>query len=213
MKIRVSSLDKVRAVTHKVRGEIKSKRVGDIVEAGVMISNSEVGLGAISIKPFVHFLVCTNGMVRDKDVLRRAHLGRQIDSENVVQYLTDETRKAEDHAVLLKIRDVVGAALSEVSFNKFLEELQQTTEQKLEGSPVKAVEVLGSQFALGQGEQDSILRHLIEGADLSRYGLMNAVTRAAADIESYDRATDLETIGGAVLDLPRTQWEKIATAA
>jgi hypothetical protein len=203
----------IKAVTHKVQAEVKSRRVGDIVEAGVMISNSEVGLGAISIKPFVHFLVCTNGMVRDKDVLRRAHLGRQIDSENVVQYLTDETRKAEDHAVLLKVRDVVTAALSEVSFRRFVEQLQTTTEQKLEGNPLAAVEVLGSHFSLQQGERDNVLRHLIEGADLSRYGLMNAVTRASADIESYDRATDLETIGGAILDLPAADWKRIAVAA
>ena len=203
----------IKAVTHKVQGEIKSKRVGDIVEAGVMISNSEVGLGAISIKPFVHFLVCTNGMVRDKDALRRAHIGRQIEGENIVQFLTDETRKAEDHAVLLKVRDVVHAAMDATNFRRMLDEMQETTEQRLEGSPVEAVKVLGSTFGLLEGEQTSILRHLIEGADLSRYGLMNAVTRASADIESYDRATDLETIGGAILDLPKVEWKRIAVAA
>jgi hypothetical protein len=203
----------IKAVTHKVQGEIKSRRVGDVVEAGVMISNSEVGLGAISIKPFLHFLVCTNGMVRDKDSLRRAHIGRQIEGDNVVQFLTDETRKAEDHAVLLKVRDVVNAAMDAANFRRMLDELQQTTEQKLEGSPVEAIKVLGSTFGILEGEQNNILRHLIEGADLSRYGVMNAVTRASADLESYDRATDLETIGGAILDLPASDWKRIAVAA
>lgn len=203
----------IKAVTHKVQGEIKSKRVGDVVEAGVMISNSEVGLGAISIKPFVHFLVCTNGMVRDKDSLRRAHIGRQIEGDNVVQFLTDETRKAEDHAVLLKVRDVVNAAMNPENFRRMLDEIQATTEQRIEGNPIEAVKVLGNTFGLADTEQTNILRHLIEGADLSKYGIMNAITRASADIESYDRATDLETIGGAIIDLPRADWQRIAIAA
>jgi hypothetical protein len=203
----------IKAVTHKVSGEIKSKRVGDIVEAGIMVSNSEVGLGAISIKPFMNFLVCSNGMVRDKDSLRRAHIGRQIEGDNVVQFLTDETRKAEDHAVLLKVRDVVSAALDATSFRRMLDDIQATTEQRLEGSPVAAVKMLGNTFSLADTEENSILRNLIEGADLSKYGLMNAITRAAEDLESYDRATDLETIGGALIDLPSADWTRIAVAA
>jgi hypothetical protein len=203
----------IKAVTHSVTGEIKSKRVGDFVEAGVMITNSEIGMGALTVKPFLHFLVCTNGMVRDKDSLRRAHLGRQIEGDNVVQFLTDETRKAEDHAVLLKVRDVIHAAMDATSFRKALDDIQNTTEQKLEGNPVAAVEELRNQFALNENEGNNILRHLIEGADLSRYGLINAVTRASAFIDSYDRATDLETIGGSLIDLPKHQWQKIALAA
>lgn len=203
----------IKAVTHKVQGEVKSRRVGDIVEAGVMIMNSEVGLGALAIKPFLNFLVCTNGMVRDKDAMRRAHLGRQIEGDNVVQFLTDETRRAEDHAVLLKVRDVINAAMDPESFRRALDEIQMTTEQKIEGNPVEAVTELASQFQMSGDESNSILRHLIEGADLSRYGLMNAVTRASADIESYDRATELETMGGAIVDLPKSQWHRIAVAA
>ena len=203
----------IKAVSHKITGEVKSRRVGDVVEAGVLISNSEVGMGAITIKPFFHFLVCTNGMVRDKDSLRRAHLGRQIEGDNVVQFLTDETRQAEDHAVLLKIRDVMGAAMDPDNFRLALDAMQATTEQRIEGNPVAAVQELRNTFSLTEGEGSSVLRHLIEGADLSRYGLMNAVTRSAEDIESYDRATDQETIGGAMLDMPARDWKRIAIAA
>jgi hypothetical protein len=178
-----------------------------------MITNSEIGMGALTIKPFLHFLVCTNGMVRDKDSMRRAHLGRQIEGDNVVQFLTDETRKAEDHAILLKVRDVIHAAMDATSFRKALDDIQNTTEQKLEGNPVAAVEELRNQFALNENEGNNILRHLIEGADLSRYGLINAVTRSSAFIDDYDRATDLETIGGSLIDLPANQWQKIALAA
>ena len=38
------------------------------------------------------------------------------------------------------------------------------------------------------------------GNDLSHYGLVNAVTRASQDIEDYNRATELERIGGVLLE-------------
>jgi hypothetical protein len=36
-----------------------------------------------------------------------------------------------------------------------------------------------------------VLKHLILGGSLTTWGLANAVTRAAQDAESYDRATEL----------------------
>lgn len=203
----------IKAVTHSVRAEIKSKRVGDIVEAGVLISNSEIGMGAVSIKPFFNFLVCTNGMVRDKDSMRRAHLGGRQGDENIVQFLTDETKMADDHAVLLKVRDVVNAAMNADQFRLAIDAMQATTGQKITGDPVKAVEVLTKTFSMNQDEGAAIMRHLIEGGDLSRYGVMNAVTRTAEDLPSYDRATEFETFGGAILDLAQSDWNRIAVAA
>ena len=66
---------------------------------------------------------------------------------------------------------------------------------------------------LTQDEQSSVLRHLIEGGDLSQYGLINAVTRTAEDAKSYDRATELEMAGATVLDLKPTEWRDLALAA
>jgi len=43
--------------------------------------------------------------------------------------------------------------------------------------------------------------------------LHSAVTRAAQDLESYDRATELEYIGGKIIELPQTDWERLAVAA
>ena len=38
--------------------------------------------------------------------------------------------------------------------------------------------------------------------DNSRYGLVNAVTAASKIAKTYERATDLERIGGEILSLP-----------
>lgn len=43
------------------------------------------------------------------------------------------------------------------------------------------------------------------GGDNSRYGLINAVTAASKLADSYERATELEHIGGELLALPVPQ--------
>lgn len=204
----------IKAVTHSVRAEIKSKRVGDFVEAGVMIANSEVGLGAVQVTPFFHFLVCTNGMVRNKEGLRAAHVGTRLESdEHIAGVLADDTRATMDRAVLLKVRDVVAAAMDSARFMEAIGRMQQQTGEMMRGDPAKAIEILADDFALNNTERASVLRHLIEGGDLSRYGLMNAVTRTAEDAEGYDRATELETMGGRIVDLSAGNWARLAEAA
>ena len=42
--------------------------------------------------------------------------------------------------------------------------------------------------------------------------MLNAVTRTAEDIESYDRATEIERLGSSVLYLPTSTWREVATA-
>jgi hypothetical protein len=203
----------IKTVFPLLRAEIQSRRVGDIVEAGILISNSEVGLGAVSVKAFARFLACLNGMTRDGGGAWK-HVGRRADeSEEVYALLTDEAKAADDKALLLKVRDTVAATLDQIKFDAWVHKIQNTTEQRIEGDVPAAVELLSKTLSLRQDEKSSVLRHLIEGGDLSRFGLMNAVTRTAEDVESYDRATELEALGGAVVDLTARDWHLISTAS
>lgn len=65
------------------------------------------------------------------------------------------------------------------------------------------------QYGINAEEQEGILKYLIEGGDLSLYGLSNAVTRASQDVVSYDRATTLEGIGWQVATMEPQQWKQI----
>lgn len=58
-------------------------------------------------------------------------------------------------------------------------------------------------------EQDGVLKYLIEGGDLSLYGLSNAVTRFSQDVESYDRATALEGIGWDIATMEPRKWADV----
>jgi hypothetical protein len=61
-----------------------------------------------------------------------------------------------------------------------------------------------------------VLSHFLTGhngqSELTRYGLIQAVTRASQEVEDYDRATELEQLGGQILELAPGQWRTIAEA-
>ena len=57
-----------------------------------------------------------------------------------------------------------------------------------------------------------MLRHLIEGGDLSLWGMANAFTRLSQDVESYDRATELEEVGGNIITLGRSEYRELVAA-
>lgn len=197
----------IHAVVPTVTGEVKR---GDVVEAGVIISNSEVGLGSVSVQGLIWRLICLNGM-KTSDAFRRNHVGRKVEDNEALW--ADDTRKADDKAVLLKVRDMVRAAVDETKFRVQLQKLQGLTEGKIVGSPEKAIEVLARKVGATEGERGGILRSLIEGGDLSRWGIVNAITHQAHSTESYDRAVEFEGMGGQLVDLPATEWKEILEAA
>ena len=83
--------------------------------------------------------------------------------------------------------------------------MREAMEIPLADNPVQAVEELADRFLLTQNERGDVLRQLFMGGDSSRYGLINAVTAASKLADSYERATELERIGGELLALPVPQ--------
>ena len=163
---------------------------GDVVQAGVIISNSETGLGSVTIQPLIYRLVCSNGMVINDAKTRRNHI------------YSNDTLLADDHAFVLKIKDTVRAAISEARFAQAVSRMRESTEAMLDTKQLPAiVKLASSSFGITEDESNGVLEHLITGGDFSLYGLANAVTRFSQDVESYDRATKLEEIGYSVMTM------------
>jgi hypothetical protein len=110
---------------------------------------------------------------------------------------------------MLKLRDITMSAIDEARFGLIVGQLEESAGAKITGRIQDVVEVTGKEYGLGMAEQDGVLKYLIEGGDLSLYGLSNAVTRMSQDVESYDRATTLEGIGWQVATMGRSKWEEI----
>jgi len=198
----------IHFVVDTIQGEVKR---GDVVQAGGIIQNSEVGCGAASVSGLLWRLICLNGM-KTGDTFRRHHVGRKISEDGEMDW-ADDTRQADDKVVLLKIRDMVKAVVDETKFRVNLQKMQGLTEGKITGDPSKAVEVLAQAVGTSDTEKGSILRSLVEGGDLSAWGLLNAVTAQSHTARSYDRAVELEAAGGMLLDLPHSEWRKVLEAA
>ncbi len=187
---------------------------GDIVQAGVIISNSETGMGAVNIQPLVYRLVCKNGLIVNDAQTRRNHVGRVNDVEENFQLYSERTLAADDQAFILKIQDTVRAAVEEARFSQVVGLMQNATQAKMNTKDVPGIVKLASrEFHITENEGEGILQHLIEGNDLTLYGLSNAVTRHSQDVENYDRATQLESIGYNILSMPSHQWNRINQAA
>ena len=125
---------------------------------------------------------------------------------------SDETLKADDKALFLKVRDTVKSAVELAKFSQIVQQLKDATQKLIEGNPVKTVDVLADDFRYSEEESSGILNHLIRGGDLTAYGLSNAITRTSQDLDDYDRATDLERDGSRILSLPRSSWVRLANA-
>jgi hypothetical protein len=196
----------IQFVVPMITGEVK---VGDPVQAGGIISNSEVGLGSVSVAGLIWRLICLNGM-KTQDAFRRNHVGRQVE-EGELEW-SDDTKKSDDATVLLKVRDMVKAVVDETRFKTQLAKLQGLTVPKITGDPAKAVEVLSQKIDATETEKGSILRKLIEGGDLSAWGCINAVTALAHDAD-YDRAVELEAAGGKLVEIKDAEWTEVLQAA
>jgi hypothetical protein len=198
-------------ITHSVRGAILKQ--DDIIEGGVEISNSEVGSSRLSVAFWYFALICTNGMKGDR-VIGRMHVGKraELDIEEAAEYFTDTTRKADDKAFFMKVRDVVEAAFSRERFFAAVARMDDAAQVTLKAKKVE--EIVEVQLRRGnlftEEMADRVRGNLIEGRDLTVWGLANAVTAAANEEEDYETASALEALGGDIIELPQSEWKELA---
>ena len=196
------------------RGQAASGNTAPVVVSpGLIISNSEIGLGSLMIQPAIHFLRCTNMATWASHALRKRHVGAHLAAEDdgITQYLSDRTLALSDAAFWGKVKDMTAAALDGAIFQDIVSQLHAARQVHIDSGAVPdTVRKLADSEGLTGDEQSGILQFLIEGGDLTQFGLSNAVTRYSQEVDSYDRATHLEHLGGSVIALPRNDWNLIA---
>lgn len=197
----------LKVVNPRVTAEIKK---GDIVQAGVLISNSEVGMGSVTVSPLIYRLVCSNGMIAEDGKLRKYHVGRANESREDFSIYRNETIEADDKAFLMKLEDSVKAAVDQARFAAIVDKLRESTEATFQPQQVQqVVELASKEYGFTDSESSGILGHLAAGGDLSLYGLANAVTRQAQDVASYDRSTELEAAGYRIITMAPSLWRSL----
>ena len=192
----------VSLVFQSAQGYVKP---GDPVRYGVMLANSEVGMGSLSVWSFIHRLVCSNGLViteADGPSVRRVHIGKRME---------DLTKLPSDREVWLEYGDVVQATADNKRLPQILHRLQIAAQTPIMEAPEDAVDKLAKRFQLTKDEGERVLNRYIAGSDLSTWGLVNAVTEAAKEAETIQRRVEMQTIGGRML--PESRLPMLPMAA
>lgn len=197
----------IKVVNPKLTAEVVP---GDIVQAGVVISNSETGQGAVCVQPLIYRLVCSNGMTVNEARTRRNHIGRVSSADENLLIYSKETLEADDKAFTMKVQDTVRAAVDEAWFARIVDTLRDSTDKKLNTADIPSVvKLASSSFGITEAESNGVFQHLIQDADYTLYGLANAVTRYSQDVESYDRASKLEEIGYQIVTMSPELFRRI----
>ena len=129
----------ISLVFQSAQGYVKP---GDPVRYGIMMTNSEVGMGSLSVWSFIHRLVCSNGLVvteTDGPGVRRVHLGKRME---------DLTKLPSDREVWLEYGDTVRATADSRRLPQILHRLQIAAQTPIMDAPEEAVEKLAKRFQL-----------------------------------------------------------------
>lgn len=154
-----------------------------IVHAGFVLTNSEVGDGTYSLYPRIVAEVCTNGMTIKKDVgaLTQRHLGARLD-DGLINYST-ATHEANREVIRRMSEDTVRTFLTTGYLESVIRKLEEKAGEPV-AKPEEAIKEVTRKLEI-PALYDDVLGHFIKGADLSRGGIMHAVTAAA-------QSTDLD---------------------
>jgi hypothetical protein len=193
-----------------------SHKVFDIVAPAIIISNSEVGCGRFVVETGVYTRACTNMALFAGSGMKRTHIGARHklleEVEDLDSIMSERTRSKTNEALWLQVHDLIASAFVKATVEKRVEMLEAAGSNKITGNIQKVIEVTAERFGLSDTEQNDVLRFLIEGGQLSQYGLHSAITRAAQESESYDRSTEMEYLGGKVVELSRNEWNTLQDA-
>ncbi len=196
--------------------------LNDLMANGIGLQNSEVGAGSVSVYQIAWTLACLNGM-QTQNKTRSSHITSARDSEEW-GLLSDAAKDADNKALELKIRDLVGVYSSRDAFDQVIEQMKQAAADVIDGVAVEkttVVENLGKVMQLTKKETSSVLDGLLntigqagyeQGQPISRATLVNAVT-AVANKADADDVDAWQLRGGQVLNMKQADWQRVAAVA
>lgn len=148
---------------------------GDIIERGVHISNSEVGLRAITVAGYLYRLVCTNGMIGTGggDSYRFRHVGTAERLHEKVQAAI-ESAKLEVERVIAQFKNALTVKIDE---------------------PFQLIENIAKDRNLSQDELKAVLNTFMAATEDkdNLFGVSQAISNAANMLEG-ERSYELQRI-------------------
>jgi hypothetical protein len=201
-----------------VRKDVTAEpRVGDVVQAGVIVRTDEAGKSSVIVEPFFFRLICLNGMVTSVGGMRRRHVGHKVhEMDDGLVRLRTVTQETSTRAVLMTVQDTLRHILSEAGLRQRLAVLEEAGEDTRVIEMQDGVKKLGEAIGLTHEEVTRVEGLLItdQTCDRTRWGVANAITSLARDDRlTIERRSELESIGGDVIQLPERDWTRVLEKA
>ena len=152
---------------------------GDRMTPGISVSNSEVGLAALSISTFTLRLVCTNGMISKTEV------------------------SASYRHVSAKLLSNLPGVLNELreGFGQQREQFKISLESRVE-NPEATIESFNRQFELRKEEKEAVEWALAQEYGFTMFSVVNTYTKAAQfELLSAESRFRLQKAGGVILGM------------
>lgn len=186
-RVRASAVGAHTLLRITLPGESVAVKPGDVIEYGIDIGNSEVGLRSVQVTPITYRLVCTNGMRswRSEAALRMRHVG---DPKRLKDQLRDAVPVAfaEARGDLARWRRA-----TEVLIDNALDEIESLRAFGLGQTEVQAIgkQMLASTAQLPKGTE-SLMQLL--STPTTVYDMANAITATARDRDDVASRLTLE---------------------
>jgi hypothetical protein len=176
-RVRASAVGAHTLLRITMPGEGVAVRPGDVIEWGLDIGNSEVGLRSVQVTPVTYRLVCTNGMRawKSEAALRMRHIG--------------DPKRLHD-----QLRDAIPVAFAEARGD--LDRWRRATDLLIDDA-LDEIEGLRA-FGLSQTEVTAVGRELISTA-----GLLPANSTAESLADILDRPSSAFDIANAITAVAR----------
>lgn len=149
--------------------------------SGLVLTNSEVGLSRFEVSARAQILRCKNGLHDRNAAFRKTHLGAKMD-EGFVQW-SEGTKQKNYQLILSQVADAVKVYMSKEYLGNLTSKLLKHKYDKIE-NPKDVIEVVSAEIGIPESHQQSILKYFYKDQDESSFGLMNAFTREAQNVNA-----------------------------
>jgi hypothetical protein len=166
--------------------------------SGFVISNSEIGYGQFSISPRAGVLACSNGMIFHDDAFKKTHLGAQMDAFSSIQW-SEDTRQKNIDLIIAQVKDAINTYISEDYFAAKVQHLEEVGKKELE-HPFEVVKNVSKNLQFSEDRQADLLNYFTQGADVTAFGVCQAMTYYGQVCEDAELQFDMEKEAVAMLE-------------
>lgn len=197
MFIRVIAPEISMQATDLLRDYRKANVAGDLVRVGFDLQNSEIGYGSFQIAGMIQMKACLNGVIDTRSMLRRVHLGAQLDELDF--HKNDAIRNANRKLINEQVKHAVNKFLSKKYLEEYVDYLTHLGDKRIEAPVSQVIEVIGRDYGFTNEMKANLLNHFIGGGDLRRIGIVNGLTEMTQLMDDIDRKNDTEIVAVDIL--------------